>query len=1326
MTAIGRTNHADIEGAPQVSGQHFASFGCRLRAGLNRLIPGAVLTWSMSLFADNEEVQAVAVGTTECAADFITLMAYESQLASLGQRVDKFTPNATAQAAVPLCVSKPWKCSPMFAQAQASPAALVEGVRQWHALGVNASRLVLATGWFAKDFACNASVAHTHPELCAIDFSSGWTSYEGGEPGYGYAMQLLAQGIAGPHGLVRQWDSDFQTPFFDIRGDKEAKIWDQPNTPIDPTRPDLGCNRCNYIVDGENKTRTHRVYYDDPSSLSIKYSYAVSAGLRGVGMWTADSTLLAMGSQLAEEMWAVVPFSRHLEPGLKVNIGTRAADDCWAIVGEALKLRFCSNGSVVSVLDTKHGIEHLPVAEAAALPTLMTACTGVVNDPYSADASEMTVCAPEVSPDSLAVVSHGSGSLEIKATFGASLGTNTKVVMETAVNGDFILFRVTSVAGAADVHALRFLNIPTSLSWCAGSLSAGYELDGFAVAVVGLNPSTFTNGNATRSPTGRCDLSAQSFSAESAALEKGEAVVWAGLQANLTHAIAAVERTYRLPEPTEGGEWLKSLPAAKKDGYLFLDASSTTMEEALGYTERAGLRYLLLDDSPYLQDGGWSGNTSGGHYNVSKLRWGPDPTRELTVAIASAHRRGLRVGLHTMSACISTADPYVTPFPDRRLAAGPGDLQLISHISPTDTTFLVVGAATSPSIAAVMVEHEIMSCEVVALMVGFPLQWKGGSKAQTQNFTCSRGSFGTSPRAHTEGAEVRLLSQAYGALLPSDELLVEIAANLARTINAVDADMAYFDGLEGALGAGYPPLNQAAMATFHFKFWDELRRSDILVESSASSFVPAASTLWHLDSRSGQTDYCATDVRSYMQYVKEPFLAAANENLSPLDLGWAGYVIYDESIYATVPDEMGFLGAKAAGWSGAPSIQTTLPRLRGNGRTEEALARLAAWNGVELPANVRAMIRAATSGSDFELHRNSSGYWVTPTKHHQTHVTDPHDPTSFDWTVHRAFAGARSAFGVRARALPATAAINDSHHLSLLPLIVADLQRASGCAFAGGRKLNASAFGGALHVFHTAKDNMQAVHCVSHSLAHSYDLSDRRPLSVTLDGDGSGALFVVQLVDVNGGCRNFAVNLSFVGTQVVSLPKADAGRIFAVPQLLATIAMPSVKAFSWDAVTSVNLLVTGTMSSTFTIKALTALAESPAITRDLSLELDGVLLRLPNGLRGAPCGDTHCSDYVECVDVSVPTSCRSFDANNGLLHGAVNLTGSDAAGDMANVSTRQHMQQVQADRASRSPIATAHVRFLQTSFIGTSTQPRLELSLIERSSTSLGPFPARP
>ena len=118
----------DIEGAKGVTTEDFQRFGCKLRAALHALIPGAALTWSVDLYGDNEAAQA-GVAKSDCAADWLTLMSYEAQLSDIG-KVGKFSVNRSAQAHVPLCQAKPEKCSPMYASAQSSPAALAEGVRQ--------------------------------------------------------------------------------------------------------------------------------------------------------------------------------------------------------------------------------------------------------------------------------------------------------------------------------------------------------------------------------------------------------------------------------------------------------------------------------------------------------------------------------------------------------------------------------------------------------------------------------------------------------------------------------------------------------------------------------------------------------------------------------------------------------------------------------------------------------------------------------------------------------------------------------------------------------------------------------------------------------------------------------------------------------------------------------------------------------------------------------------------------------------------------------------------------------------------------------------------
>jgi spore germination protein YaaH len=47
----------------------------------------------------------------------------------------------------------------------------------------------------------------------------------------------------------------------------------------------------------------HQVWFDDPSSIKIKTTWAKSAGLGGVGMWTADFVKYPISNPDAQAMW---------------------------------------------------------------------------------------------------------------------------------------------------------------------------------------------------------------------------------------------------------------------------------------------------------------------------------------------------------------------------------------------------------------------------------------------------------------------------------------------------------------------------------------------------------------------------------------------------------------------------------------------------------------------------------------------------------------------------------------------------------------------------------------------------------------------------------------------------------------------------------------------------------------------------------------------------------------------------------------------------------------------------------------------------------------
>eukprot|EP01046_Picozoa_sp_COSAG06_P022798 COSAG06_NODE_1784_length_8405_cov_15.271129_3_plen_237_part_00 len=85
----------------------------------------------------------------------------------------------------------------------------------------------------------------------------------------------------------------------------------------------------------------------------------------------------------------------------------------------------------------------------------------------------------------------------------------------------------------------------------------------------------------------------------------------------------------------------------------------------------------------------------------------------------------------------------------------------------------------------------------------------------------------------------------------------------------------YFDGLEGHSATG--PLSESML---HQGFFDQLE-GDALVESSSSGGFN-----WHLNTRTGQTDWAATDRRAFLDYTKGPnMLSAKCSSLDTPDMG---------------------------------------------------------------------------------------------------------------------------------------------------------------------------------------------------------------------------------------------------------------------------------------------------------------------------------------------------------------------------------------------------------------------------------------------------------
>ena len=150
-----------------------------------------------------------------------------------------------------------------------------------------------------------------------------------------------------------------------------------------------------------------------------------------------------------------------------------------------------------------------------------------------------------------------------------------------------------------------------------------------------------------------------------------------------------------------------------------------------------------------------------------------------------------------------------------------------------------------------------------------------------------RGAYNTTASAHPPGTTVYLLTQVYGGFLPdpSTDMIDEIGANMARAYNSAGFEMVYFDGLEAHSHTG-----PRATAQLHQAFFDHLAPgSSALVESSDS-----AEFLWHLNTRTGQTDWAATDRRAFLDFTKGPNMRSAKcASLDVPDMGVRSWCILD-------------------------------------------------------------------------------------------------------------------------------------------------------------------------------------------------------------------------------------------------------------------------------------------------------------------------------------------------------------------------------------------------------------------------------------------------
>ena len=161
---------------------------------------------------------------------------------------------------VPMAYDECWGAR--SASANSPIGRLLQGIKDYGALGVDAGALVMGLPWYGWDFPCTELKTG---DACSVDPPAGkpWYGYAT-QVGYPAVMKLVGQAALRPTTPVL--DSASMTKHFDYFANSTAGVMQR-----------------------------HQVWFDDAETLLAKYKAAAAHGARGVAMWTAN-----MGD---ESMW---------------------------------------------------------------------------------------------------------------------------------------------------------------------------------------------------------------------------------------------------------------------------------------------------------------------------------------------------------------------------------------------------------------------------------------------------------------------------------------------------------------------------------------------------------------------------------------------------------------------------------------------------------------------------------------------------------------------------------------------------------------------------------------------------------------------------------------------------------------------------------------------------------------------------------------------------------------------------------------------------------------------------------------------------------------
>lgn len=244
--------------------------------------------------------------------------------------------------------------------------------------------------------------------------------------------------------------------------------------------------------------------------------------------------------------------------------------------------------------------------------------------------------------------------------------------------------------------------------------------------------------------------------------------------------IGKIEQGEGLPHPMADGVWIKQrkLP---NPAYMLYDGRD--LDRGLDYADSCNFHLLHIGDI----------FKSWGHFELNTSRF-PQGATQIKAFTDKARKRGIEIGVHTLTMFTSQHDAYVTPIPSDSLCVA-GSCALSKEVNATDreifindpTFFSYTGPTHTVKIGKELIAYKEVSKEKPYRLTG-----------------CTRGQFGTKPVAHACGEQVeKLVNDDYSGFFPNIYLQDQYADRLAEVCKETGIGLMDFDGYGGGSPTGH-------------------------------------------------------------------------------------------------------------------------------------------------------------------------------------------------------------------------------------------------------------------------------------------------------------------------------------------------------------------------------------------------------------------------------------------------------------------------------------------------------------------------------------------